>query len=383
MLRLGQDLIHLVDNMWRKDMLAAAQARGVSMQVGLSTGPLAGIVLGERRRFYCVYGHTVNEAARMSELARPGQMLASAAWASRATNKDTYKDTSSAPWPDAHERGLDKKPHGSAGAEACSIETRSLGLAQVKGIGTLALHQVWLSSWPRTSCPRTPTTQMPARTATTQMPVAALGLELGEPASLGAELVEGEVWEEVEGRFASAGALAPSVSAADENGADAKCADELSAGGGGVRGAEGHQSPFGTVPARTLATTPATPASRAPRTAENAAPGEQLQERRRQSLASIYQVSVFRVFACSSLCQARFRAVDQGRAYTRTHTNTHTLTHTHTHTHTHSHTHTHTHTHPPHPPHTHTHTHTTHGLPGARGARDLDQGRANGSLRCF
>ena len=31
--------------------------------------------------------------------------------------------------------------------------------------------------------------------------LAALGLELGEPAALGAELVEGEVWEEVEGRF--------------------------------------------------------------------------------------------------------------------------------------------------------------------------------------
>ena len=42
---------------------------------------------------------------------------------------------------------------------------------------------------------------MPARTATTQMPVAALGLELGEPASLGAELMEGEVWKEVEGRI--------------------------------------------------------------------------------------------------------------------------------------------------------------------------------------
>jgi hypothetical protein len=40
-----------------------------------------------------------------------------------------------------------------------------------------------------------------AQMAELRVSLAALGLELGEPASLGAELMEGEVWKEVEGRF--------------------------------------------------------------------------------------------------------------------------------------------------------------------------------------
>ncbi len=33
--------------------------------MGVSCGPAAGAVLGEHRRFYCIYGDTVNLAARM------------------------------------------------------------------------------------------------------------------------------------------------------------------------------------------------------------------------------------------------------------------------------------------------------------------------------
>ena len=38
-----------------------------SMGAGLAAGPAAGILLGACRRFYCVYGNTVNLAARMCQ----------------------------------------------------------------------------------------------------------------------------------------------------------------------------------------------------------------------------------------------------------------------------------------------------------------------------
>ena len=43
----------------------------LELRVGVSSGPVAGIVLGACRRFYCVYGPTVNRAARMCQVAAP------------------------------------------------------------------------------------------------------------------------------------------------------------------------------------------------------------------------------------------------------------------------------------------------------------------------
>ena len=66
MLSLGADLMHATE----KKALAhtfccestdiardvPAPARNLSMKVGLSSGPAAGVVLGACRRFYCIYG---------------------------------------------------------------------------------------------------------------------------------------------------------------------------------------------------------------------------------------------------------------------------------------------------------------------------------------
>ena len=48
-----------------------ARAPAPQIKVGVSSGPAAGVVLGRCRRFYCVYGDTINTAARMCAAARP------------------------------------------------------------------------------------------------------------------------------------------------------------------------------------------------------------------------------------------------------------------------------------------------------------------------
>ena len=74
MIELGFDLMRTMSNMTRKPSFydtegiereTPVRARNSTMKVGLSIGPVAGIVLGSCRRFYCVYGDTVNVAARM------------------------------------------------------------------------------------------------------------------------------------------------------------------------------------------------------------------------------------------------------------------------------------------------------------------------------
>ena len=42
------------------------------MKVGINCGPLAGIVLGKYRRFYCLFGNTMNMSARMCSNAEQG-----------------------------------------------------------------------------------------------------------------------------------------------------------------------------------------------------------------------------------------------------------------------------------------------------------------------
>ena len=55
----------------------AERAQDMKMQVGISSGPAAGVVMGRCRRFYCVYGDTINTAARMCASAKE--------WAVRVT----------------------------------------------------------------------------------------------------------------------------------------------------------------------------------------------------------------------------------------------------------------------------------------------------------
>jgi hypothetical protein len=43
------------------------RSKGWCLGAGLAAGPAAGILLGACRRFYCVYGNTVNLAARMCQ----------------------------------------------------------------------------------------------------------------------------------------------------------------------------------------------------------------------------------------------------------------------------------------------------------------------------
>jgi len=61
-------------------LLAVARQRGIDIQIGLHTGKCAGTVLGTLRRFYCVYGDTVNVTARLSAAAPRNSILASAAF---------------------------------------------------------------------------------------------------------------------------------------------------------------------------------------------------------------------------------------------------------------------------------------------------------------
>ena len=49
----------------------------LEMKVGINAGPVACVVLGTCRRFYCVYGNTVNTAARMCSYAAPGAVCLS------------------------------------------------------------------------------------------------------------------------------------------------------------------------------------------------------------------------------------------------------------------------------------------------------------------
>ena len=65
MIALGFDLMRTMSNMTRSPSFhdtvglereTPARARNSAMKVGLSIGPVAGIVLGSCRRFYCIYG---------------------------------------------------------------------------------------------------------------------------------------------------------------------------------------------------------------------------------------------------------------------------------------------------------------------------------------
>ena len=65
MIALGFDLMRTMSNMARNPSFydtegiereTPASAQSLAMKVGLSAGPVAGIVMGSCRRFYCIYG---------------------------------------------------------------------------------------------------------------------------------------------------------------------------------------------------------------------------------------------------------------------------------------------------------------------------------------
>jgi class 3 adenylate cyclase len=81
MISLGFDLMRVMNNMARKPSFhdtegkereTPIRSRNSAMKVGLNIGPVAGIVLGTCRRFYCIYGDTVNTAARMCKFSNLG-----------------------------------------------------------------------------------------------------------------------------------------------------------------------------------------------------------------------------------------------------------------------------------------------------------------------
>ena len=65
MIVLGFDLMLFVSQMTRKPFFhdiegrereTPVRAQNLEMKIGLSAGPVAGIVMGSCRRFYCIYG---------------------------------------------------------------------------------------------------------------------------------------------------------------------------------------------------------------------------------------------------------------------------------------------------------------------------------------
>merc|ERR1719199_1551507 len=89
MVRLGARLIELTaqtrnELFWKATWKVAnrqSHSYPLSLRVGISAGSVAGIVLGVCRRFYCVYGPTVNRAARMCHQSPPNKIAASQTFA--------------------------------------------------------------------------------------------------------------------------------------------------------------------------------------------------------------------------------------------------------------------------------------------------------------
>jgi len=65
----------------------------LTLRVGLHCGPAAGAVVGLHRAFYCVYGDTINTAARMCKYAQCSQMLCTREFAEELEGLATQKLT--------------------------------------------------------------------------------------------------------------------------------------------------------------------------------------------------------------------------------------------------------------------------------------------------
>ena len=65
----------------RREAARQARAGEPRRQVGINAGPTAGAVIGSLRAFYCLYGDTINTAARMCKYAGPDRIHCTAAFA--------------------------------------------------------------------------------------------------------------------------------------------------------------------------------------------------------------------------------------------------------------------------------------------------------------
>ena len=60
------------------DLNADSAVSSFFLRIGIAHGEAAGAVVGKRRPFYCVYGDTINTAARLCMLSKPGCIHANA-----------------------------------------------------------------------------------------------------------------------------------------------------------------------------------------------------------------------------------------------------------------------------------------------------------------
>ncbi|EKX36331.1 hypothetical protein GUITHDRAFT_48850, partial [Guillardia theta CCMP2712] len=69
-------MIQLADCLIRRARLYfSASGHVLWAKVGISSGPVAGAVVGYQRRFYCLFGDTINTSARMCSHSEPSRIL--------------------------------------------------------------------------------------------------------------------------------------------------------------------------------------------------------------------------------------------------------------------------------------------------------------------
>jgi class 3 adenylate cyclase len=146
---------------WRRQPVAhhtspvssSSEILPISVHMGLCSGPVAGIVLGKCRRFYCVYGDTVNVAARMCQLACPGQMMAPAGLYYQQGEQGVEEGKASRGDLDG-ESGEEESGESAAGVSGNSVEdemaklgfTIRRGWKKVKGKGQMQVDEVIFGS---------------------------------------------------------------------------------------------------------------------------------------------------------------------------------------------------------------------------------------------
>ena len=99
--------------------IAGPDGEALQLQIGVESGPVAGVVIGAHRRFYCLYGDTVNVASRMCSLAQLGAVHAAGGFAQAVRRS-----------PVATSAGV--------------VHVRSRGTVLVKGRGLMETFDAWI-----------------------------------------------------------------------------------------------------------------------------------------------------------------------------------------------------------------------------------------------
>ncbi len=115
MIKLGWNLIEYTK--------VFSRSHEIQMKVGINCGPLAGIVLGKFRRFYCLFGNTMNVSARMCSNAKQGAICVT---------------------PDIAQRLADYQFQRLVDCQLCvdDIVITSRGIKDIKGKGPMELFDV-------------------------------------------------------------------------------------------------------------------------------------------------------------------------------------------------------------------------------------------------